>query len=175
MRRARTSAAGLVLAMACLVACSSVVPVQGGPGATAHRRPERARILRVVDGDTVDVQLGNGGTARVRLLGIDTPEVYKGVECDGHAASRAAERLLPGGTRVALVADPTQALVDRYGRILRYVMKGSLDIDRVLVAQGHATVYVYDHQPFQRAQGYFAAQATAKAHHRGIWASCVRR
>lgn len=172
MRRVVACAAGLALTMTCLIACSSTSPGRGAPGVAADTRQERAQILRVVDGDTVDVQLESGATARVRLLGIDTPEVYSGIECGGAAASRAAERLLPAGTRVVLIADPTQALVDRYGRILRYVMKGSLDIDRVLVTRGHATVYVYDHKPFQRARAYFAAQATAKAHRRGIWRNC---
>ena len=172
MRRAVVLAAGLVLTMACLVACSGAGPGRGGPGIAADARPERARILRVVDGDTVVVELESGSTARVRLLGIDTPEVFDGVECGGRAASRAAVQLLPTGTRVVLVPDPTQAPVDRYDRILRYVMRGTLDINRVLVRQGNATVYVYDRKPFQRTKGYFAAQATAKAHHRGIWGSC---
>ena len=172
MRRVVGFVTGLVLAVACLVACSSASPGRG-PGVAAGRQPERARILRVVDGDTVDVRLESGATARVRLLGIDTPEVYSGIECGGRAASRAADRVLPQGARVALVPDPTQALVDRYGRILRYVMKGSLDVDRLLVERGHATVYVYDHRPFERARDYFAAQAAAKAHHRGIWRNCL--
>ena len=169
MRRVVGFASGLVLTLVGLVACSSASPDHGGPGLATDTRPERAQILRVVDGDTVDVRLDSGATARVRLLGIDTPEVYNGLECGGHAASRAAERLLPAGAPVVLVPDPTQALVDRYGRILRYVMKGSLDVDRVLVAQGHATVYVYDHTPFRRAKDYFDAQTSAKAHHRAIW------
>lgn len=173
MRGVVAFAAGLVLTMVCLAACASTTPGRGGPGIAAGTPPERAHILRVVDGDTVDVQLEDGATARVRLLGIDTPEVYSGSECGGDAASRAAQRLLPAGTRVVLVPDPTQALVDRYGRILRYVMEGSRDINRVLVAQGHATVYLYDHKPFQRAKSYFAAQATAKAHSRGIWKNCL--
>lgn len=171
MRQGVVPVAGLVLTMACLAACSSVSPAGGGHGVAADP-PERGRILRVVDGDTVDVQIDGGSTARVRLLGIDTPEVHNGVECGGRAASRAAERLLPAGSPVVLVPDPTQALVDRYDRILRYVMKGGDDINRVLVAQGYATVYVYDDQPFQRTKSYFAAQSTAKVQHRGIWGRC---
>ena len=43
---------------------------------------------------------------------------------------------LPRGTRVQMRSDPSQALKDRYGRLLRYVHKGRLDIDRKLVIQG---------------------------------------
>src|SRR5688572_5920001 len=40
---------------------------------TAANR-EEARVVRVVDGDTIDVQLANGQVERVRYIGVDTPE-----------------------------------------------------------------------------------------------------
>src|SRR5437763_16922790 len=70
------------------------------------------RIARVVDGDTV--YLSNG--AKVRLVQIDTPEVFFGVECWGHEASAETKRLLPVGTPVRLAAEPATDRVDRYGR-----------------------------------------------------------
>ena len=60
------------------------------------------RIDHVADGDTVD--LTNG--ARVRLVQIDTPEVYFGVECYGRQASAITKRLLPAGKRVQLAVEP---------------------------------------------------------------------
>src|SRR5919197_1984260 len=54
-------------------------------------------VVRVVDGDTVDVQLEDGRTERVRLIGIDTPEVVdprKPVQCFGREASTHAHELL---------------------------------------------------------------------------------
>ena len=54
------------------------------------------RIDHVADGDTVD--LTNG--ARIRLVQIDTPEVYGSPECYGKQASAITKRLLPPGTRV---------------------------------------------------------------------------
>jgi endonuclease YncB( thermonuclease family) len=120
----------------------------------------------------VDVRLGTGPKVRVRLVGIDTPEVYGGKECGGEAASRAAKKLLPKGTPVLLVSDPTQDLRDRYGRLLRYVMKQGTDVNRLQVNRGHATVYVYAHHPFQRTKSYRHAQAHAKRLDAGIWKSC---
>src|SRR6478609_2846768 len=79
------------------------------------------RISRVVDGDTVD--LTNG--AKVRLVQIDTPEVYFSPECYGRRASAITKRLLPPGTLVRLAAEPATDRVDRYGRLLQYVTRAS--------------------------------------------------
>lgn len=85
---------------------------------------------------------------------------------------KAAKKLLPTGTPVVLVSDPSQDLKDRYGRLLRYVMKKGNDINRIQVNRGHATVYVYDHHPFRQTKSYRHAQAFAKRHHLGIWKNC---
>jgi len=135
---------------------------------------QRATIVRVVDGDTVNVRLRSGDETPVRLIGIDTPEVYPGIECGGPQASLSLKRLLPLGTRVRLVSDPTQDRVDRYGRILRYVIKVSdgRDMNEAQVRRGWATVYVYNQNPFKRVVGYRAATSDAGAHDRGIWGIC---
>jgi endonuclease YncB( thermonuclease family) len=148
----------------------------GGGATTPPRRTivQYARVIKVVDGDTADVRLTSGAKRRVRFLGIDTPEVYGGVECGGPAASRTLKRLLPVRTRVKLVSDTTQANSDRYGRILRYVVRtrGALQVNRNMVWRGHATVYVFNNKPFKRVTSFRAAQRSAKAAPRGIWKSC---
>ncbi len=142
---------------------------------TASKRVvQRGRVVRVVDGDTIDVRLANGRTKRVRLVGIDTPEVYGTVECGGPQASRSLKRLLPLRTRVKLVSDPSQDLRDRYGRLLRYVTKVSTgkDMNRLQVARGWARVYVYNGNPFNRVASYRTAQRAANHADRGIWGAC---
>jgi len=134
---------------------------------------QRARVIRVVDGDTLKVRLTKSGARKkVRLIGIDTPEVFGGVECGGKKASRSMRRLTPRGTRVVLVSDPTQDRVDRYGRLLRYVMKSGRDMNRAQVNRGWASVYVYDNNPFKRVSGYRKSQRRAKNADRGIWGLC---
>lgn len=135
---------------------------------------EYARVTHVVDGDTVDVRLGSGRAQRVRLLGIDTPEVYNGVECGGPAASAAMKRMLPVGTRVRLVSDTTQASSDRYGRALRYITRtrDGVQVNRRQVWLGHATVYVYQGVPFLRTADFRRAEAAARAVPRGLWKTC---
>jgi endonuclease YncB( thermonuclease family) len=149
----------------------------GTTGTTSHTstkktRREHGRIVRVVDGDTYDVRLSGGRKVRVRVLGIDTPEVYGTVECGGPQASARAKRLLPRGTRVLLTSDTTQHDKDRYGRSLRYVEKRGKDIGRTLVRAGLAKVYVYDHKPFKRTKAYQATQRAARDARRGIWGYC---
>ncbi len=72
-------------------------------------------MTQVTDGDTI--RLGELGS--VRLIGIDTPEVYGGVECFGREASKFAARLLPLGTKVRYRVGVEER--DRYGRLLAYV------------------------------------------------------
>lgn len=151
--------------------CSS--STTGGGGTTTKPTiKQRARVLRVVDGDTVKVKIVGGRRRTVRLIGIDTPEVYGTQECGGPRASRSMKRMLPRGTRVRLVSDPTQDRVDRYGRLLRYVMKNGKDMNRRQVAKGWATLYVYDNTPFKRVKGYRTAQRRAKNAPRGVWKIC---
>jgi micrococcal nuclease len=77
-----------------------------------------ATVLRVVDGDTVDVVDDTRGRLRIRIIGLDSPEVHKpgySVGCWGPQASEFARGTLTG-QRVAIVTDPSQDAHDRYGR-----------------------------------------------------------
>ena len=157
--------------------CSTrLTPIVGAVTATPVRTMivQYARVTGVADGDTVNVRLTSGAYRRVRLLGIDTPEVYGGVECGGRAASAAMKRMLPVGTRVRLVSDTSQANADRYGRLLRYVRRvaDGRQVNRAQVYLGNATVYVFNGVPFLRTREFRTAEAAAKAAPRGIWKTC---
>jgi len=141
----------------------------GGGGGKAARL--KATVTRVVDGDTIDVRKKSGKTIRVRLLGIDTPEVYGGVECGGRAASALMKQLATG--RVGLKTDPRQPRYDRYGRLLAYVRKGGVDLNRRMVWAGRAKVYVVG-QRFSRYSSYKRAEKNARRDNRGSWGTCGR-
>jgi endonuclease YncB( thermonuclease family) len=66
-------------------------------GSSAVAAPPIYRIDHVTDGDTVVLRNGQ----RVRLVQIDTPEMFFGAECYGRAASLRTKLLLPAGTRFA--------------------------------------------------------------------------
>ncbi len=156
----------------------------GGPTAGASRigAREPARVVRVVDGDTLKVRLGDGDRRTVRVLGIDTPETKKPntpVECGGPQASASMARLaLQGsgyaakGRDVVLISDPTDEQVDRYGRILAYVEAGGRDLGEQQVASGWAEMYAYRDRQFQRRSRYERAERRARDQRRGVWGAC---
>ena len=151
---------------------------RGGRGGGAPPSPprdlsDRARVVDVVDGDTITARV-HGKTRDVRLIGIDTPEVYGGRECGGPQASAAMRRLLDRGDRVELIRDPSQDAVDHYGRLLRYVEHSSIDVGHQQILRGRARVYVYDDNAYRRVSSYRKAQREAKRHDRGAWGDCGR-
>lgn len=142
----------------------------GSPSTSAASGSKLFRIDHVADGDTVD--LTNG--ARVRLVQIDTPEVFGTPECYGKQASALTKRLLRPGTTVRLTREPTTDSVDSYGRLLRYVTRrrDGLNINVRLVAVGAAAPYFY-----KGRKGRFAAKLTrlalsARSRHLGLWGRC---
>lgn len=131
-----------------------------------------ATVLRIVDGDTVDVVDDTRGRLRIRLLGIDTPETKKPgytVGCGGPQASEFARQSL-AGQRVSVITDSTQDLHDRYGRTLAYLDKpNNWDYSVEAARAGTARAYVYEHSPAARAPQIAAAEDEAKQAGRGLW------
>ncbi len=158
------------MSRACLVAITAVLLLVPSAGAAKSRGEQLARIAYVVDGDTV--ALTNG--ARVRLVQIDTPEVYTAPECYGRQASAITKRLLPPGTLVNLYPEPATDAVDRYGRLLRYVVRGSdgLNVNVQLVRLGAAAPYFYDHRRGRYASLLTRLALRARAMHIGLWGRC---
>lgn len=141
----------------------------GNPGPQTIK--QKAKIIRLIDGDTVKVKLtATGRKADVRLIGLDTPELSK---CGGNRAKKEAKKILPVGTRVLLVSDATQPVKDRYGRLLRYVMRRATDVSKAQLARGMAKVLVVG-KPFKRIKPYRAAQAQADKNNLGNWADCYK-
>ena len=139
-------------------------------GAQTGAAGQIGRIDHVADGDTVD--LTNG--AKVRLVQIDTPEVYFAPECYGAQASRITKRLLPPGTLVRLTSEPATDSVDQYGRLLRYVtrVKDGLNVNVQLVRIGAAAPYFYDGRRGRYARQLDRLARHARAHHLGLWGAC---
>ncbi|GAB3603660.1 thermonuclease family protein [Microbacterium aureliae] len=135
------------------------------------------RIDRITDGDTVRATLTEplagipaGESVPVRLIGIDTPEVYPDLECGGHEATALLARLLPEGATAwaALDAEPA----DRYDRALLYLWtEDGRFVNHALIAGGYATSLVVEPNDAY-ASVLAAAEAEARRADAGLWAAC---
>jgi endonuclease YncB( thermonuclease family) len=110
----------------------------------------------------------------VRLVQIDTPEVYFRPECYGRQASTATKRLLPPGTRVRLAPEPATDRVDQYGRLLRYVIRvrRPLNVNVQLVRIGAATPYFYRGRRGRYGRLLDRLARRARARRLGLWGAC---
>ena len=128
--------------------------------------PPPPRVAAVVDGDTIRMENG----ARVRLIQIDAPELN--AECYGRKARVALRSLLPAGSEVRLVRDRRLDNRDRFGRLLRYVFKGSRNVNVVLVRRGAASVWFFEGERGRFADRLTSAADQARNLGRGAWGAC---
>jgi endonuclease YncB( thermonuclease family) len=130
------------------------------------------RIDHVSDGDTVVLRNGQ----RVRLVQIDTPEVFFGRECYGRSASLRTKALIPAGTLVRLLPEPVTDRVDQYGRLLRYVVRvrDGVNVNIRLVAVGAAAPYFYRHRKGKYANRLEFLARRAQVRKLGLWRVCPR-
>ena len=130
------------------------------------------RVVRVVDGDTIEVQLG-ATREKVRYIGVDTPETKdprRPVQCYGQKASDFNTRLVDGEL-VRLVRDVQER--DRYERLLAYVyrVRDGLFVNAELARLGYAQPLSI--APDVRYADRFAALAReARQAGRGLWSAC---
>jgi micrococcal nuclease len=126
-----------------------------------------ARVARVLDGDTIRLSDGR----RVRLVQIDAPE-ERGRECYADRATAELRRLLPEGSKVELAADPKLDKVDRFGRLLRYVIAGDRVVNVELVERGAAAPWFFHGNRGRYAGDLLRAAHDAQGTRRGLWGAC---
>ena len=143
------------------------------PGTGDSPAPESvvsAEVLRVVDGDTIEVDL-DGREEDVRLIGVDTPETVKPgepVQCFGPQASEFAKSVLEEET-VRLEFD--RELRDVYDRLLAYVFVGDRFVNAELVEGGFARTLEIEPNT-ARASQLARLETAAGAAGRGLWGAC---
>ncbi len=125
------------------------------------------RVASITDGDTIKLTDGKS----VRLLQIDTPEL-NGNECYAKEAQVALANLLNVRGTLRLQTDPKIETKDAYGRLLRYLFKGKVNVNVEMVRIGAATPYFY-----KRVQGMYSTQLMeavqyAQANKLGLWSAC---
>jgi endonuclease YncB( thermonuclease family) len=167
MRRGRALIALGAVLLALLVAALTVHRLSQLP-----KPPAGWEVVdHVADGDTIVL----GGGVTIRLVQIDTPEVFFSPECYGHEASAETKGLLPRGSFVRLARDPATDSTDAFGRKLRYVLRtDKLNVNVQLVADGAAAPYFFGGVRGEYAEALLDAAETARSAGRGLWGACPR-
>lgn len=103
-------------------------------------KEEMALVTKIIDGDTVTI----AGGERVRLLGIDTPEVDEA--CYTEAKNLLGKLVL--SQKVKLVSDVRDK--DQYGRQLRFIFLNDKNVNLELVKAGLAVAYFFEDQLYKK-------------------------
>lgn len=135
--------------------------IDNGPFCAYNRPAERATVVRVIDGDTIEV-ITPDGLQRVRYIGIDTPE-------RGEPYSRMAtdlnEQYVLGQIITMFKGKPSQ---DAHGRLLRYVFVNDVFVNSELLAAGMATTMIINNHSCQTFFDKIAK--SAQRDNLGFWA-----
>jgi len=125
------------------------------------------KVVRIIDGDTFEIE----GGIKVRLIGVDTPEMKnknKTIDCFAQEAKQKMEKLL-NGREVVLEKDVSET--DRYGRLLRYVYLGDEMINDTLVRDGYAKIATFPPDVKFKDQ-FLASERLAREAKSGLWSAC---
>ena len=131
----------------------------------------------VHDGDTLRARVTapnavvtDTESTRVRLIGVDTPEISPAVECWGAEATTSLSTLLPPGSTLWAAAD--REVLDQYGRHLLYLWTtDGTFVNAQLIARGDGTVMVFAPNTLHE-QLFRSLEAQAASGGRGLWGSC---
>ena len=154
-RTARIGIAVLVFGMLALITQAQFEPID-------------ARVVRVIDGDTIRVRV-QGKEYTVRLIGVDTPETVHPTKTVQHfgAADSAYTKTALEGRQVELHTDHIGDTRDRYRRALRYVSLDGEDFNASLIRRSLA--HAIRQFSYTRKQHYIALEQDARAKGRGLW------
>ncbi len=135
---------------------------------------EYTTVTEVIDGDTIVVSSGE----TVRLIGIDTPELYEGAnaECFATEAKSRTVQLL-ASKKIRLVRDVSD--LDKYERLLRYVyiddplssITEETSINEILVQEGYAVAKSYPPNT-TLSETLEQLEEQSKEQGLGLWSSC---
>jgi len=127
-------------------------------------RSDPLLVRAVVDGDTIDV----AAMGRVRLLGIDAPEIGRGFDTSAPFAREARDRLSAMILHRWVRLEQEGAPFDAYDRRLAYVMtEDGTFVNAALVREGLARVSA--RAPLSRLPELQRAESEAQAFRRGMW------
>ncbi|MCU1381641.1 MAG: nuclease (SNase domain protein) [Acidobacteria bacterium] len=148
------------------VVTAAVAAIQTPAAATRVTRSAPVLVRAVVDGDTLDVV----SFGRVRLLGIDAPELGRGYDTSAPFGREARERLTQLTLHRWVRLEQEGAALDVYKRHLAYVItEDGVCVNAALVRDGLARISA--RVPLSRLAELQRAESEAQAFRRGMWGS----
>lgn len=123
------------------------------------------KVTRVIDGDTIEIE----EIGKVRLIGIDSPELDNPKEC---FAEESAQKLtdLVTNESLRIEYDSSQGDKDRYGRALLYLFnEDGININLEMISLGYSYEYTYN-EPYKYQSDFLREQSEAKLNKVGLWA-----
>ena len=127
-----------------------------------------AKVLRVVDGDTLKIQIADKDY-KVRLLGVDTPESVSPKKekntKEGKIASEYTKKNLEGKD---IILEFDVSPYDRYGRLLAYVYVDGICYNEKLLEEGYAKVMMISPN-VKNSKYYRQIEKQAKENNVGFW------
>ena len=110
----------------------------------------KAKVLKVLDGDTVDIDLDLGfnivlASQRVRMAGIDTPEsrtTNSEEKVRGQLSKKKLAEKLPVGSWVRIETQKSDSNDDKFGRILAvFIMEDGTSLNQWMIDNNYAVLY----------------------------------
>lgn len=174
--------AGVLVLSLAVSAPAGLLPACANPAKPTNVYP--ATVTRVVDGDTIRVQINNGPAGLVRLIGIDAPEVHESPKLarEVRQSGRSREEIVSLGRRawdftrryldgkgVDLEYDVQTR--DQYGRVLAYVwLRDGTLFNMLIIRDGYAQILTVPPN-VRYAELFLACQREARRARRGLWGS----
>jgi endonuclease YncB( thermonuclease family) len=177
-----------VIFAGCLLLAAVLVLIDRSPTAKQTWRPQPSdfekyhrrsfTVVRVVDGDTLDIDSADGEDehTRIRLWGIDTPETKSskyGVMYFGPEAAKYSGELALG-KKVTVYLDEANKTRGKYGRLLAYVqLPDRRFLNEALVTEGYAYADLrFRHSLYNK---YEQLESLARAQKKGLWQDVTRQ
>ena len=161
--------AGTLSLLAGLQGCAGVDNATDGADSRGQTGTGTGTVVSVTDGDTLRLLVG-GEDLRVRLIGVDTPEVRNPAECYSDEATAALTALAPVGSTVGYAYDLERQ--DQYERDLLYLTAADGTLINLALVEGGAGRAVLFEPNDRFWDALQQAERSAQSRSAGLWGAC---
>ena len=130
--------------------------------------PEEGRVIAVYDGDTIQIRLKDKQSWKVRLIGVNAPEIEVGREEMQFRAEMSKKFVFHKLYQKKVRLSYESEIVDQYGRLLAYIWTEEEGLfNKFIISEGFASAYlIFD---FQYREEFKEAERVARRDEKGYW------